>query len=79
MRTMTVNGAETRTERSTLTFHDLLRIAFGDAYDSREKLVVTYEHAGPDDVAGRLIAGEAIRVVEGMAFTVARAPNPAQP
>lgn len=69
--TIVVNGRQREVEQRELTFEQLVGIAFPDSpVDPNAFFTITYRRGSGEKPEGTLVAGESVRIKEGMIFNV---------
>ncbi len=71
--TIIVNGRERIVEKGVITYEEVVKLAFG-SYDDNPNAVytVTYSKGNSKKTKGSLVAGDSVKVKEGMIFNVTR-------
>ena len=69
-----VNGVRREVKEKKLSFEDVIKLAFGQyAADDNVAYTVTYSHKkGHHNDKGILVAGDSVKVKEGMVFNVSK-------
>lgn len=72
--TIIVNGVRRETQEKRLSFEDIVKLAFGQ-YDAADNVAytVTYSYKkGHHNDKGIMVAGDSVKVKEGMVFNVTK-------
>ena len=70
--TLIVNAREKKWDKKTISFEEVIELAFG-SYSDEESIEYTVSYAkGEDRKEGTLTKGESVKVKDGMVFNVKR-------
>ena len=67
-----VNARKRWWNRRTITYSQVVELAFPPMYGSKEVFTVQYNHGPKEDREGLLAGGQRVKVVDGMVFDVTR-------
>jgi hypothetical protein len=66
--TIIVNGQEKTVSKDTITFEEIVQLAFGSAPGAQTAVTVTYSRGEGNKPAGSLVAGQGVKVKANMIF-----------